>query len=160
MPVFEPATKKETRAVKQIGQNLDIIISEGTRLTNLINDVLDISKMEAGKIDWNMQQHDLSEVVAQAVAASSGLFARKPEVQLVEDHRSPMPTLEVDGDRIIQVLLNLISNAVKFTDEGAVTVRSERIGDTFQVSVVDQGIGIAPPDQPKVFEKYKQVGTR
>jgi len=160
VPRFEPETAKEARVIKQIETNLDVIISEGNRLTKLINDVLDISKMEAGKTDWNVQSHDLGAVIAQALAASSGLFSRKPAVRLVEDHMSPLPTMEVDADRIIQVLLNLISNAVKFTDEGAVTVRTERTEAALKVSVVDEGIGISTVDQSKVFEKYKQVGDQ
>jgi signal transduction histidine kinase len=160
VPRFEPADKKEARAIKQIGQNLDVIISEGTRLTNLINDVLDISKMEAGKTDWNIQTQPLDAVIEQGVAASTGLFSRKPAVVLVEDHQSPLPTLPIDADRIIQVLLNLISNAVKFTDEGQVTLRSKTSGTTITISVIDQGIGIEPADQSKVFEKYKQVGDQ
>ena len=68
--------------------------------------------------------------------------------------------LDVDADRIIQVLLNLISNAVKFTKEGTVTVRSEIIDTHFQISVVDQGVGIAKGNLGKVFEKYKQVGEK
>ena len=76
---------KQARALKQITQNISVIISEGTRLTNLINDVLDISKMEAGKLDWHVKENELSVVIEQAVAASSGLFARRPEVTLVEE---------------------------------------------------------------------------
>ena len=160
VPRFEPADKKEARAIKQIGQNLEVIISEGTRLTNLINDVLDISKMEAGKTDWNIKTQPLDAVIEQGVAASTGLFSRKPAVVLIEDHQSPLPTLPIDADRIIQVLLNLISNAVKFTDEGQVTLRSKTSGTTITISVIDQGIGIEPADQSKVFEKYKQVGDQ
>lgn len=158
LPRFEPADKKEARAINKIGQNLEVIISEGNRLTNLINDVLDISKMEAGKTDWNMQSHALETVVDQAVAASTGLFARKPAVSLVQRHEDPLPTLEIDGDRVIQVLLNLISNAVKFTDAGAVTLHTRVEAQHVTLSVQDQGIGISVADQPKVFEKYKQVG--
>ena len=157
---FEPETKKEERALKKIEENLEVILSEGTRLTNLINDVLDLSKMEAGRIDWSIQTHSLEKIINQAIAASAGLFSAKPVVTLEEDHQGPMPTLEVDGDRLIQVLLNLLSNAVKFTDSGAILLRTETIGPNFQVSVVDRGIGIADGDRAKVFEKYRQVGDQ
>ena len=160
IPTYEPTNRKETKAVKQIQQNLDVIISEGTRLTNLINDVLDISKMESGKLDWNMKEHDLGTVIEQSIAAASGLFARKPEVTLQQEHNDKMPILVIDADRIIQVILNLISNAVKFTDSGTVTIRSQITDSAFKVSVIDQGIGIAKADRPKVFEKYKQVGEQ
>ena len=159
MTKFVPENKKEERAVKQINQNLSVIISEGTRLTNLINDVLDISKMEAGKLDWNMQKHDLRGVIDQAVAAASGLFEKNPKVQLIQEI-STTPVLIVDADRIIQVLLNLISNAVKFTDAGVVTIRSIMNKDSFTIEVKDEGIGITKSDCTKVFEKYKQVGEQ
>jgi len=159
-PKFEAETKKEERALKKIDENLEVILSEGARLTNLINDVLDLSKMEAGRIDWSVQTHEMEKVIVQAIAASAGLFSAKPKVSLEEDHRSPMPTLEVDGDRLIQVLLNLLSNAVKFTDSGAIVLRTENTGTEFQVSVIDRGIGIADGDRAKVFEKYRQVGDQ
>ena len=157
-PKFEAETKKEERAAKKIEENLEVILSEGARLTNLINDVLDLSKMEAGRIDWSIQTHEMEKIIYQAVAASAGLFSAKPSVSLEQDHRDPLPTLEVDGDRLIQVLLNLLSNAVKFTDSGIIVLRTETVESEFQVSVVDRGIGIADGDRSKVFEKYRQVG--
>ena len=116
--------------------------------------------MESGKLDWNMKEHDLGTVIEQSIAAASGLFARKPEVTLQQEHNDKMPILVIDADRIIQVILNLISNAVKFTDSGTVTIRSQITDSAFKVSVIDQGIGIAKADRPKVFEKYKQVGEQ
>ena len=158
LPKFDDETDKKTvRAVRQVRENLDIIISEGERLTTLINDVLDIAKMEAGKIDWRMERLTMKEVIERATVATSALFAQKGLAQIkeVEDE---LPEIMGDKDRLIQVVINLISNAVKFTNGGSVTCRVKRDGNEIIVSVIDTGEGIAEADQPKVFEKFKQVG--
>ncbi|MEC7987193.1 MAG: ATP-binding protein [Myxococcota bacterium] len=154
---FAPAEKKEKRAVSQIGTNLEIIISESHRLTKLINDVLDISKMEAGRIEWRFARANPNEAIEQALQATDGLFGSKP-VQLVRDIQPKVPDVVIDPDRIIQVIINLISNAVKFTEEGSVTVRTEVQKRDFLLHVQDTGAGISKADQKLVFEKYKQVG--
>ena len=158
LPILNLEEKKIQRAANQIGKNVDIIISEGERLTALINDVLDIAKMEAGKTDWNMAPLVVSDqVLERAIMATSALFEGKP-VKLVKDFEANLPKVEGDADRLIQVVINLISNAVKFTDEGTVTCRTRRVNGEIEVSIVDSGMGIAPNDVPKVFEKFKQVG--
>ncbi len=149
--------KKVDRAFKRVKANLDIITAEAERLTNLINDVLDIAKMEAGKIEWRMEALDLREVVERALNATASLFERAG----LACHRElpeTLPLLVGDRDRLIQVVVNLISNAVKFTIEGSITCGIERRGERAVVWVRDTGIGIAPEDCPKVFEKFKQVG--
>ncbi|MGQ9866258.1 MAG: response regulator [Pseudanabaenaceae cyanobacterium] len=149
--------KKVDRAFKRVRTNLDIITTEAERLTTLINDVLDIAKMEAGKIEWRMEPLDLREVIERALNATASLFERSG----LACHRhlpATMPLLVGDRDRLIQVMVNLISNAVKFTVEGSVTCEIQVQGDRAIVSVTDTGMGIAPEDCPKVFEKFKQVG--
>jgi len=149
--------KKVDRAFQRVKTNLDIITAEAERLTNLINDVLDIAKMEAGKIEWRMETLDLREVVERALNATASLFERAG----LACHRelpAALPLLVGDRDRLIQVVVNLISNAVKFTIEGSVTCGIELRGERAVVWVRDTGIGIAPEDCPKVFEKFKQVG--
>jgi len=150
--------KKTNRAVRQIEENLNIIISEGERLTTLINDVLDVAKMEAGKIDWKMEPLTVAELIERATVATSSLFAQKGLEQIKEIEEN-LPPLVGDKDRLIQVIINLISNAVKFTDEGSVTCRAERINQDMVISVIDTGTGIAEADRPHVFEKFKQVGN-
>ncbi len=157
VPTFDPADKKLQRAARQVGDNIDIIVSEGLRLTALINDVLDIAKMEAGKVDWKMDPLPITEVIERAIAATSALFDAKT-IPLVRDIDADLPLVVGDRDRLIQVVINLLSNAIKFTDQGNVTCRAKAIGDTVVVSIIDAGIGITPEDQPKVFEKFKQVG--
>jgi len=150
--------KRVQRAVRQVGENIEIIVSEGMRLTKLINEVLDIAKMEAGKLEWHMEQLDVIEVIDRALAATSALFLQKG-LEPVRDVPDSLPPVMGDRDRLIQVAINLISNAVKFQAEGSVTCRVRQLDDVLVVSVVDQGIGIAPEDCPKVFEKFKQVGN-
>ena len=158
LPNFhEVSDKKVAKAVGQVNENLDIIIAEGERLTTLINDVLDVAKMEAGKIDWKMQKLDVQGIIERAMLATSSLFAKKGLAQL-SDIAPELPNVTGDRDRLIQVVINLISNAVKFTDAGFVTCRARRKRNEVIVSVIDTGMGIAEEDQPKVFEKFKQVG--
>jgi len=156
-PALKTEDKKTKRAVKQVGGNIGIIISEGERLTALINDVLDIAKMEAGKIEWKMEPVKVEEVIDRAIAATSALF-QQTSVALVKELEPELPEVRGDEDRLIQVVINLISNAVKFTSEGSVILKVSRTDEEIITSVIDTGIGIAPKDQPKVFDKFKQVG--
>lgn len=149
--------KKVERAARQIKDNVKIIIMEGERLTKLINDVLDLSKMEAGKIDWETEPLSVAEVVARATAATRALF-EQAGLRLIKDIEEGLPEVQGDRDRLIQTVINLISNAVKFTDKGSVTCRARKTGNEITVNVIDTGMGIAREDQEKVFEKFKQVG--
>ena len=158
LPGYEPKSRKEKRAVKQIKQNLEVIVSESHRLTKLINDVLDISKMEAGKTDWNFVRCSPQKIIEQAIQATSALFLAKPSLSLIQEIPDELPQTVADSDRVVQVVINLLSNAVKFSDEGSITVRVKVEWSRLIVSVVDTGSGIEPEDQKLVFEKYKQVG--
>ncbi|NES20754.1 MAG: response regulator [Symploca sp. SIO3E6] len=156
-PAIQTEDKKTKRAVKQVGGNIGIIISEGERLTALINDVLDIAKMEAGKIEWKLEPVKVEEVIDRAIAATSALF-EQTSLALVKELEPDLPEVRGDEDRLIQVVINLISNAVKFTSEGSVILKVSRTDEGIITRVIDTGIGIAPEDQPKVFDKFKQVG--
>lgn len=156
-PLVPREEKKVQRAMRQVGDNLDIILTEGTRLTTLINDLLDVAKMEAGKIDWKMKNHPVEEIIDRGMMATSSLFEHKGLTPIKEIEEG-LPEFVGDLDRLIQVVINLISNSVKFTETGSVTCKAFLCGDFIQVSVIDTGMGITPEDQPKVFEKFKQVG--
>ena len=156
-PLLSPDDKKIQRNIKQVGDNIDIIVSEGIRLTDLINDVLDIAKMEAGKIEWRIEPLQITEVVERAIAATSALFQQK-DLELIHEIEAGLPEVMGDRDRLIQVVINLISNAVKFTDNGSVTCTVAKDNNTITISIIDAGIGIASSDLDKVFEKFKQVG--
>ena len=149
---------KVQRAVKQVRGNAGIISRESRRLTTLINDVLDLAKIEAGKVDWHMERLAPSEVVGQALDATRGLLDAKPQVSVRSEIDARAPDVIGDRDRLVQVVINLISNAVKFTPEGVVLVRLEGKDGHVQVSVRDTGVGIAPDDHDAVFEQFQQVG--
>ncbi|MCL1469586.1 AAA family ATPase [Argonema antarcticum] len=156
-PSIPESDRKAQKAFKQVNDNVNIIISEGERLTTLINDVLDIAKMEAGKVEWNMQPSSVAEIVDRAIAATSSLFQAK-SIALLKDVPEGLPEVLGDRDRLLQVLINLISNSMKFTETGSCTVKARQEGNQIIFSVIDTGIGIAPADREKVFEKFQQVG--
>lgn len=162
---------KTERTVVQVHESIRIIISEGERLTTLINDVLDLSKMEAGKSEWKWALAPAGELLSRATAAIATLFEQKG-LSLAMEVAVDLPEITCDVDRIIQVLINLLSNALKFTDQGSVIIRAERaderhlfmngdegdVRDLIKISVIDSGIGISAEDRQQVFEKFKQVG--
>jgi PAS domain S-box-containing protein len=156
-PMLSVEDRKLQKTIKRVGDNLNIIVSEAERLTSLINDVLDIAKMEAGKVEWQMQPIDPGELLDWATTATAGLFETNG-LNLITDIEDNLPQIVGDRNRLLQVLINLISNAVKFTEHGSVTCRVKQANDGICVSVIDTGVGIAPEDQPKVFEKFRQVG--
>ena len=156
-PQLPENDRRVQQARQQVLENLGVVVSEGERLTKLIDDVLDLAKIEAGKFTWNTVSVSMAEVVERATSATSSLFEAK-KLTLVREVEPDLPSITGDQDRLIQVVINLISNAVKFTDSGSVKVALCRDAEDLVVSVTDSGIGIAPADQPKVFEKFKQVG--
>ena len=156
-PLVTTDNKKVQRSVQQVSDNINIIVEEGERLKNLINDVLDLAKMEAGKVDWQMNPLSVKELLERAIAATAALFEQK-KLELIQEIEPGLPEVIGDRDRLIQVVINLISNAVKFTDQGYIICRAKRTGQEITVSIIDSGMGIAKEDEPKVFEKFKQVG--
>ena len=157
VPNVDTSEKKTARSIKQVSENLDIIVSEGTRLTALINGVLDISKMEAGKTEWNIIEISLEDIIDRSIAATSALFENKP-FEIQKEVESGLPSVMADPDRIQQVCINLISNAVKFTEEGEIKIKAGIDYNSLKVSVIDSGIGLTREDQKKVFNKFQQVG--
>jgi signal transduction histidine kinase len=139
-----------------------IIVKESERLTRLIDDILDIAKMEAGQIDWELRVIEPRAVIEQALIATSGPFHQEDRKIRLETEIAPdLPTVQAEGDRLTQVIINLISNAVKFCDkeDGVVRVTAERSANSLLVRVADNGAGIAPEDHSKVFQRFQQVGN-
>lgn len=156
-PALTTEDRKLQKTIKRVDDNLSIIVSEAERLTSLINDVLDIAKMEAGKVDWQMQPIDVTELIDWATNSTAALFAHT-DLQFLTQIDPGLPKIVGDRNRLLQVLINLISNAVKFTESGSVICQAKAANGSICISVIDTGIGIAPEDQPKVFEKFRQVG--
>ncbi len=157
VPALAGAEPKIRRGAGQIRENLDIIVAEGERLTELVDDVLDIAKMESGRCEWNMAGLCLAEAAEHAVRAVLPLAARKG---LVLENRIPpdLPRVLGDRDRLVQVFLNLLGNAIKFTDAGRIDVEAVLDGPDIRVTVRDTGPGIAAGDLERIFEKFKQAG--
>jgi signal transduction histidine kinase len=155
-PAVTTDDPKVERAVRQIAENVDIIVAEGDRLTSLINDVLDLAKIEAGRFEWHRAPVRVGDLVVRATASTSALVDGAG-LELVCDVEPDLPVVVGDRDRLLQVFINLVSNAVKFTPAGSVTVRAGREGDEIVVHVADTGIGIAPEHQALVFEEFAQA---
>jgi signal transduction histidine kinase len=138
---------------------LGIVVKEAERLTRLIDQMLDLAKIESGSAEWRTAEVDVEEVVREAVEATGQLF-RARQVSLAVSIPAATPRVRADRDRLIQVLLNLLSNAVKFSParEGKVEVRVSEEPGALRVDVRDNGPGIGPPDHAAVFEKFRQVG--
>jgi len=138
---------------------LRIIVTESERLTRLINDMLDLAKIEAGKLEWHMQPVSASEVAREAAAAMGQLF-RDRRVKLEVKLTDALSTTIADRDRLFQVIVNLLSNAVKFSpgDVGLVALTVENETDGVRLSVADNGPGVAPNQREAIFERFRQVG--
>jgi signal transduction histidine kinase len=135
---------------------LERVQANGRHLLGLINDVLDLSKIEAGQLVLAMEEYSLADMVATVLSATESL-ARTKGLKLGSDVPAGLPTGTGDARRLTQVLLNLVGNAIKFTDQGSVEVRAAEVDGRFELSVVDTGFGIAPEDQAKIFEEFQQV---
>jgi signal transduction histidine kinase len=128
-------------------------------LLTIINDILDLSKIESGRMQWHMAVCDPKEIILDALAATGGLFKEKDIALQVElDPRSP--PVRVDRDRLMQVVINLLSNAAKFVPAGTGRVRVRMSGEAgaLALSVEDNGPGIPAGQQEAVFEKFRQAG--
>ena len=156
-PAVTVDDQKIKRTMKQVSENLDVVVSEGERLTNLINDVLDLAKIESGKMEWNMRPVFLQDVIHRGIAATSALFEQKNLV-LKKNIPQDLPIIKADEDKLIQVIINLLSNAVKFTDKGTVSIEAYQDKGQLIFEVQDTGIGVAEEDRHKIFERFRQAG--
>jgi signal transduction histidine kinase len=132
--------------------------ASGRHLLGLINDVLDLSKIEAGQLTLTLAEYSMKEVVDAVVAAVEALATEK-RLRLVVDMAPDLPTGRGDQRRLAQVLLNLVGNAIKFTEHGEVTIRVGAAAGLFTVAVSDTGPGIASADQERIFEEFQQADT-
>ena len=143
---------------KERTRYLDIIIKESERLTRLINDILDLAKMQAGRQNWQMSDLDPASLIEDALAAASGLLSER-QVELDIEVAETLPALHVDRDRMLQVVVNLLSNAAKFSDEAdaRVSISARASGDGIEMRVSDNGPGIPEDALERVFEKFQQA---
>ncbi|MBT3315738.1 MAG: response regulator [Anaerolineae bacterium] len=137
-------------------QDLSAIYNSGQHLLGLINDILDLSKIEAGKMELTFDEVDIEKLIKSVMSSVVGLIKDKP-VRLEEEIEPDLPIVKADSMRLRQILLNLFSNASKFTDEGTIKVVARQEKNFVHVSVIDSGPGISEEDQKKLFQAFSQV---
>lgn len=136
---------------------LQIALGNCRRLVGIVNDILDIEKIEAGKMTFDCRSVDVCTLVDQVRQANRGM-ADQYAVSIVVDHAAPHPAVFTDPDRLAQVITNLVSNAIKFSPaHAAVLVRTEQIGARMRITVRDHGPGIPRAYRDRIFEKFVQV---
>ena len=143
---------------EKVQTTIQRIITNGKHLLGLINDVLDLSKIEAGQLTLSLADYSMKDVVHAVYGAVEPLAAGKKldfKVEIAPD----LPTGHGDERRLTQVLLNLVGNAIKFTDEGGVTIKAGLKDGMFSVAVVDTGPGISEADKPKLFQEFQQADS-
>src|SRR5262249_39240625 len=139
---------------------LGIVTKETERLTRLINQVLDLAKIESGRADWHETGVDMSELIVDAASAMGQVFQEKSirlELKLPEH----VGSVRADLDRMTQVMLNLLSNAVKFCDpsDGRIEIELTERSGWLRIDVRDNGAGVAPRDRELIFDKFHQLGA-
>jgi signal transduction histidine kinase/CheY-like chemotaxis protein len=137
---------------------LDIheIYTASRHLLGMIDDILDLSRIEAQRLPLKLEPTDMAELIEQAASTARGLL-RGSEVQLVVALPESLPQVVVDRTRIRQVLLNLFSNAIRFTERGEIRVSARAVGGELEIAVADTGEGIPPEDLPAIFEEFSQA---
>jgi signal transduction histidine kinase len=142
--------------------DLSLIYDSAKHQLDLVNDILDLSKIDAGKISFNKEYVSVEEITVGVIASTYILIADKP-IKIKEEIEPNLPLLYVDRARIRQVVINLLSNAAKFTDAGTITMRVRSVQNKGQrficYSVEDTGIGIKKEDISKVFEPFRQIDS-
>jgi signal transduction histidine kinase len=137
---------------------LERLQSNGKHLLGLINDVLDLSKIEAGQLTLSLEDYSIGDVVQNVVTAVEPLASEK-KLALKVELPNDLPTAHGDQRRLTQVLLNLVGNAIKFTDSGEVAIKVAAGEEAYTLSVRDTGPGIAVADQSKIFEEFQQADS-
>lgn len=137
-------------------QNLAIVIGSGRRLTHMVNELLDYSKMKYGDITLYKSKLDLKAVVDSVIGIHSFLLGEK-SILLVNRVASNFPMVNADGNRLIQIFHNLVDNAIKFTEQGEIEISARVIQEWVEVRVADTGLGISPEMQERIFKAFEQV---
>lgn len=156
MMVLSPATAYGERLPAGYQHDLDAIYRNAGHISALVDDILDLSQIDANRMALHREWASLGRVVDEAVGAVETLFQdRDLSIRVVLD--DGLPPLWIDRTRVRQILINLLGNAGRFVEEGGVTIRAERRGDAVVIAVADTGLGIRPEDLPYVFEEFYQV---
>ena len=136
---------------------LQIITAESERLTRLVNDVLDVTKIESGEMEWRDESVDAATLLDRC-ARTFAPVVEQAGLQFEQQVPRDLPPIRGDYDRLQQVVHNLLNNAMKFTSQGWISLRAWTVADELHIVVADTGVGIAARDHQRVFEKFQQVG--
>ncbi len=151
-PSGDPLTPDQRMALEKVLKN-------GKHLLQLINDILDISKLESGRMSLSMESEDIETVLSNCILIVEPLVQSK-RLTITQDIQPNLPPLSTDIVKVRQILVNLLSNAAKFTESGGISMKvAEQAGGMLSFAVKDSGIGIAEKDYNKVFEEFQQVDT-
>lgn len=142
---------------KRIGDNLRVVFQEAGRLTRLINDVLDLSRIESGSMEWSDQRIDARPIVHQTGQTLDGMLADRPDISADLDLAPGPYPVRFDRDQLVQVLTNLLDNAVKFTQAGSVRLTAHLDATSLLLAVHDTGVGIPPDELEAIFDKFHQL---
>jgi signal transduction histidine kinase len=139
-------------------RNLERVDSNAHHLLAIINDILDISRIEAGKMPLTVSRFDLKDLVAEVLAEVEPIISRS-RLAVTSEQASDVPPLKTDRQKVKQIVINFLTNAIKFTPQGSVEVRTEYVAARDQIAVVvaDTGIGISPADRDRIFEDFRQA---
>ncbi len=138
--------------------DVELIRENGYYLLGLINDVLDLSKVEAEKLELRLQRVELNMLFRAVLANAIGLVKDKP-LLITPEYPDALPPVWADPMRVRQILLNLVSNAIKFTNSGSVTLRAQVVDELIEISVSDTGIGMSEETLAHVFDRFQQAGN-
>lgn len=156
-PSLAEAPEEARSSLQKVLSDMEVMAAEGERLGRLVNDVLDLSKLEAGRLRLNFDAVDVPSLVAAATQATSTLYQGR-HILMVPDVPEVCPEAWGDKDRLLQVLVNLISNAIKYTERGEIRV-GVHVGESeLTLSVRDAGAGIPPDEVGRIFERFQQAG--
>ncbi|MBI1282629.1 MAG: hypothetical protein GC179_31165 [Anaerolineaceae bacterium] len=153
-----PAMYDDVELPKSYQDEMNHIYNSGRLLLSLINDILDLSRVDAGKMEIFMQRVELETVIDNVLLTAEGLRGDKP-IQIEKDLPDPVPLIWADESRIRQVLLNLYSNAFKFTDSGVIKLTVREVDEGVRISLKDTGKGIDARYHESIFEEFKQAET-
>ena len=145
---------------KEVSQMIADISGASVRLIGIVNDFLDISRMEQNKMEFKKENFDVAAVIQEAVRELEKVAAQKNLYLKAEETGSPLPIILADKNKTKQVLINLIGNAINYTREGGVSVKAEKENNFLKVYISDTGVGISPENQTLLFRKFQQAGEK